>query len=183
MEMNSVGPATRKLYTTAHDAFVVWARTRRIQSCTSHTKLKQVRFFNEELFAKDKNVARMALFGTIGCRGGVGDSGERPFAAAPLDRKTCSPCAGGVVRLPLLQFASPKRSDIAVQYQLARADFCLQSQNWSRDSSSVVGLGWHELWISAISTLTNDTILMLCGIGRVCFLTFVSMANSRTERT
>ena len=71
-EMNSVGPVTRQSYTTAHDAFVAWARTHRFRLGADHASLDRllVRYLDEELLASESAaVARLALFGPIPCRG------------------------------------------------------------------------------------------------------------------
>ena len=72
-EMNSVGTVTRHSYTTAHDALVVWAKTHELHLDADHATLDRVlvRYLDEELFAKggSAGAARLAMFGTICCRG------------------------------------------------------------------------------------------------------------------
>ena len=67
--MNSV---TRQSYTMAHDAFVAWARIRRLRLDEDHASLNRVlvRYMDEELFAEGESAAitTMTLFGTVYCR-------------------------------------------------------------------------------------------------------------------
>ena len=68
----------------------------------------------------------------------------------------CS-CPARERRWPLLRLASPKRSDIAVWCQPARADVCLQSINDVVMTVQLVGLDLLGLWISAKVTPMNES--------------------------
>ena len=69
--MNSVGPATRQSYTSAHDAFVAWVENRQLQLGADHATLDRVlvRSWTRSAEGESAAVARLTLFGTIYCRG------------------------------------------------------------------------------------------------------------------
>ena len=160
-EMSSVGHVTHRSYTSAHDAFVAWARTHQLQLDGDHTTLDRVlaRCLDVELFAKGRNVivTWLALFGTICCRGipphphlrapsgFVRDEhlGERRSEAAPLVGQTCRPCVCHVVR-PLheairnIENLEPRRHCLpSAGLPLSARHHCTERGCKRRDNSAV----------------------------------------------
>ena len=64
----SVGPATRQSYTTAHDAFVAWARTQQLPLGADHPRWRECLCVTWTRSCSQKGVSA-ASFGTIYCRG------------------------------------------------------------------------------------------------------------------